>query len=155
MKDKQLPPFEFSRPLIVDRVKRKGSHEFVEADEKERLALAKRFSIPQIHALSGRLVVAPWRGGGVKISGTVDADITQVSIVSLEDFRKHESFAVQRYFLPAKEVDETVEDDADPIMNGEVDLGEIVAEALGLELDPYPRKEGEVFGTTPEKPGKN
>ena len=40
---------------------------------------------------------------------------------------------------------DAVEDDAEPIQNGEVDLGEVAAETLGLELDPYPRKDGEAF----------
>lgn len=155
MKNKAPNGPEFSRPLLVDRVPRKGSHEFVEADEKERAALAARFSIPQIHTLSGRLLVSPWRGGGVKISGTVDVDLTQVSVVSLEEFRTRASFTVLRYFLPSGKSDETVEDDADPLVDGKVDLGEVVAESVGLELDPYPRKDGEVFGATPENPQKN
>ena len=37
------------------------------------------------------------------------------------------------------------EDDADPIENGWIDLGEVVAETLALDLDPYPRKPGEAF----------
>ena len=155
MKGKPAPAPEFSRPLLIERVPRKGSHEHFQAEEGELLALAKRFAIPQIHSLSARLLVAPWRGGGVKISGTVDADVTQRSVVSLEEFRQRHSFDVQRYFLPPKEADENVEDDADPIVNGEVDLGEVVAETLGLELDPYPRKDGEVFAATPENPENN
>ena len=36
--------------------------------------------------------------------------------------------------------------------NGSVDLGEILAETMALELDPYPRREGEVFNDIEEEP---
>jgi len=42
-------------------------------------------------------------------------------------------------------VDNDQEDDADPIENGWIDLGEVVTETLALDLDPYPRKPGEAF----------
>ena len=31
-------------------------------------------------------------------------------------------------------------------------IGEIAAETLGLELDPYPRRPGETFATAPDQP---
>lgn len=136
---------EFSRPLSIERVPRKGSHEFVEADKEERERLAKRLSVPELHSFSARFFVVPWRGGGVKVTGTVEADVDQVSVVSVETFRQREKFEVIRFFIPEGTPNDALEGDADPITSGEVDLGEIAAETLGLELDPYPRKPGEVF----------
>jgi len=136
---------EFSRPLQVDRIPRKGSHEHFSAEPDECAKLAARFAIPALHKLSARLLCSPWRGGGLKVTGTIDADIEQLSIISLEPFASHAQFQVERYFLPANKIDENIEDDADPIANGYIDLGEIVAETLGIELDPYPRKPGETF----------
>jgi hypothetical protein len=142
----KAPEFEFSRPLIVDRVPRKGSHENVVAEANECEKLAKRFSIPALHKLGARLHCVPWRGGGLKVTGTVEADLELLSVVSLEHFAKHEKFELERYFLPDKKLVDETEVDADPIRDGIVDLGEIVAETLGLEIDPYPRKPGETFG---------
>jgi uncharacterized metal-binding protein YceD (DUF177 family) len=136
---------EFSRPLLVDRVPRKGSHEHITADEKECVALAKRFDVPQLFSFKARLLAMPWRGGGIHITGTVEADMERISVVSLEAFRRTEKFEVDRIFLPAKIIVDAVEDDAEPIQNGEVDLGETAAEAMGLELDPYPKKMGETY----------
>ena len=141
---------ELSRPLLVDRVPRKGSHEHIKADEAECAKLAKRFDIPALHKLSARLLCTPWRGGGIKVTGTVEADFEQRSVVSLELFASSSQFQLERFFLPANKLDENIEDDADPISNGVIDLGEIVAETLGLELDPYPRKPGESFSEEPE-----
>jgi uncharacterized metal-binding protein YceD (DUF177 family) len=136
---------EFSRPLPVDRVPPGGSVEKIEAEPQEREALAARLDVEAVHALSAVLKAMPWRGGGVKVKGTLVAELDRVSVVSLEAFRTHVEYPVERYFLPESSLPETGDDTADPIAGGEIDLGEIVAETLALELDPYPRKPGEVF----------
>ena len=144
--------YEFSRPLQVDRVPNLGSHERLAADEKECAALAKRFDLPRIHSLGGLLKVVPWRGGGLKITGTLNARVDQVSVISLETFTSDLEFAIERYFLSPRAGQPTAEEDVDIIENGSVDLGEILAESMALELDPYPRREGEVFADIEEHP---
>jgi len=138
--------FEFSRPLPVDRVPAGGSHEKLEAEPEECQALAARLGVPAVHRLSADLHVTPWRGGGLKVEGSLTADLDRVSVVSLEAFRSTVTYPVERYFLAgAPRGGEDEEAEADPIVNGEADLGEVVAETLALELDPYPRKPGETF----------
>ena len=146
---KNLPRPELSRPLIVERVSRKGSHEHVVAEAAELAALAQRFAIPALHSLDARFLAMAWRGGGLKVTGTIVVDMEQVSVVSLELIRKTETYQVLRYFLPPRLLVDAVEDDADPIENGEIDLGEIAAETLGLELDAYPRKPDEAYVEAP------
>jgi uncharacterized metal-binding protein YceD (DUF177 family) len=144
-----IPPrnikLEFSRPLLTDRVPRKGSHEVFAAEPAECAALAKRFDLPAINSLKAHLIALPWRGGGIKVTGTVEAELDQISVISLEKFASKQKFEVERYYLPPKILVDAVEDDADPIENGEIDLGELVSETLGLELEPYPRKPGETY----------
>jgi uncharacterized metal-binding protein YceD (DUF177 family) len=130
---------------MVDRVPRKGSHEVFAAEPSECVALAKRLEVPAIYSIKAHLVALPWRGGGLKVDGKVEVELQQVSIVSLEHFTSMLRFDVERYFLPPKILTNAVEDDADPIENGEIDLGELVAETIALELDPYPRKPGESY----------
>jgi uncharacterized metal-binding protein YceD (DUF177 family) len=139
------PSLEFSRVLPVDRVPAGGSIEKIEADAEECLAMARRLGVERFHHLAAELRASPWRGGGLKLAGSLTADLEQVSVVSLEPFRHSVNYPVERYFLPPG-VDAGDEDDADPIISGEVDMGEVVAETLALELDPYPRKPGEEFG---------
>ena len=143
---------EFSRPLLVDRVPALGCHERLAADEKECAALAKRLGIPKIHALGGLLQIVPWRGGGLKVTGTLKAKVDQLSVVSLEVFTADLAFEIERYCMSPRASNPAVEDDADIIENGIVDLGEILAETMALELDPYPRQEGEVFHDIAEHP---
>lgn len=145
--------YEFSRPLQVDRVPALGCHERLAADEKECAALAKRFDLPRIHSLGGLLKVEPWRGGGLKITGILNAKVDQVSVISLEIFTLDLEFPVERYFVsPRASSPDADEDDVDVVENGYVDLGEILAETIALELDPYPRKAGEVFNDIEEEP---
>ncbi|TIN13876.1 MAG: DUF177 domain-containing protein, partial [Mesorhizobium sp.] len=46
------------------------------------------------------LLVAPWKRNGVKVSGRVEADITQACIVTLEPIEAHIDEAVDALFLP-------------------------------------------------------
>jgi uncharacterized metal-binding protein YceD (DUF177 family) len=145
-KQSNEPQPEFHRPLEMARVPNLGSHEKLSADAKECALLAKRLMLPAIHKLSAHLKAKPWRGGGLKVTGELIVDLDQESVVSLESFRSVLTLPVERYFLnvpPSAELG--ADEDIDPIENGIVDLGEIVAETLALELDPYPRKPGEVF----------
>ncbi len=144
--------YEFSRPLQVDRVPAQGCHERLAADEKECAALAKRFSLPRMHSLGGLLKVVPWRGGGLKITGTLNARVDQVSVISLETFTSDLEFVIERFFLSPRAGQPAAGEDVDIIENGTVDLGEILAESLALELDPYPRQEDEVFDDIEEHP---
>jgi uncharacterized metal-binding protein YceD (DUF177 family) len=157
-----LPPApEFSRPLEVARVPRMGSHEKLLADARECAALAKRLLLPAVHSVSAHLQAKPWRGGGLKVWGEAVVDMTQESVVSLEAFRTTQTVQVERYYLNVKGAEEADSElEIDPIEQGIVDLGELVAESIALELDPYPRKPGEVFVSAeleelspdPEKP---
>jgi uncharacterized metal-binding protein YceD (DUF177 family) len=142
----RTPHIEFSRPLQVDRVPKLGSTEKLAADPEELKALAKRLKIPALHSLTAEIRATPWRGGGMKLEGHITADLEQVSVISLEPFREAVSVPLARYFLPPGAVaDNEQEDDADPIDNGWIDLGDVVTETLALDLDPYPRKPGEDF----------
>ena len=146
MKLVNQPTLELSRPLEVARVARLGSHEKIIADAQECSALAARFEVPKIHALSAELKAKSWRGGGMKISGQAFIDLDQISVVSLETFRSQVSIPVERYFLNIPKGEENdSEHDIDPIENGVIDLGEVIAETIALELDPYPRMKGEAF----------
>jgi hypothetical protein len=145
MKSTANPDLEFSRTLIVARVPRKGSHEVFDAEPKECEALAKRFRLPKLYSINVHLLAMPWRGGGLKVTGDIVVDLDQVSVISLETFRSQPRIKVERYFLPEKLVIDASEDDVDPIENGEIDLGELVAEAVALDLEPYPRKPGEAY----------
>ena len=144
------PPFEFSRPLDVTRVPPQGSTERISAEPAECAALAARFGLPAIHNLAAELKVSRWRGEGLKIDGRFSADLDQICVVSLETFRSTLGDTFESYFLPAgrkagKDEAAIEEGDAEPFENGVIDMGEAVAEAMAVALDPYPKKPGVSF----------
>jgi uncharacterized metal-binding protein YceD (DUF177 family) len=148
-----MPP-EFSRPLAVERIAATGTELTIEANADERAALAERFGIPAIHALTARFVATPWRRGGIQVRGDIAAEVEQISVVSLEPFTSEVGEPVVRYFqaetAPGHSPEvlslESLEDEEpEVIAGGSIDLGEIAAESLALALDPYPRRPGEVF----------
>jgi uncharacterized metal-binding protein YceD (DUF177 family) len=121
----------------------------VEATEEERAALAGDFDLPVIHALSGRfrLTGSP---ALVRVTGRVEASITQTCVVTLEPFdsRIEEDVEVDFAVPGAASRPSDPEggaDAPDEIVDGRIDLGALTAEFLALGLDPYPRKPGVAF----------
>jgi uncharacterized metal-binding protein YceD (DUF177 family) len=142
-------PREFTRPIEIDRIPRTGSHEHFAADELECKWIAEILKVPAVHALKVKFHATPWRGGGLKVTGSVTVELTQTSVISLEDFDSTVTYDTERYF--AKNLpEEDPEADIDVLSGRTIDLAAIAIETVGLELDPYPRKPGEVFATSEE-----
>lgn len=139
---------EFSRCIAVDAVRPGGSHVDFEATAEERRALASRFGILGVESLRGGANLHPAAGGRIRAKVTFAADVLQSCVATLEPVSQHieEQFDVE--FAPsqdgAPETGEVVvgvedEDPPEPIANGQVEFGEVVAQYLALALDPYPR----------------
>lgn len=144
-----LPP-EFPRPLDVTRVPAQGCIEKIAAEPQELESLAVRFGLPALYSLVAELKVSRWRGEGLKIKGRFTADLDQICVVSLDTFRSTLADEFESYFLPARTVAgadgiSIEEGDAEPFADGIIDMGEAVAEAVALALDPYPKKPGVAF----------
>lgn len=60
---------EFSRLLPVDRVPEAGLEEQIEADDKERAALARRFDLPEIRKFAGDFHIRPLQRGQSRSRG--------------------------------------------------------------------------------------
>lgn len=118
----------------------------VEASDTERSALARRFSVTAIHRLTATVEFGE-KDEAVLANGTLSARIEQPCAVTREDitYDISESFALR--FVPAgtmadyeeDEEFELTEEDLDEIeYEGETfDLGEAIAQELGLAIDPY------------------
>jgi uncharacterized metal-binding protein YceD (DUF177 family) len=141
------PQPEFHRPLEVEHIPQGGCTEYLMADESELAALATRLKLPRMHSLRARLNVERLRAGGATVNGELTAEVEQTCVVTLDDFRSIVALPVERVFLPQREIpdDDSEEADADPVIEGKIDLGELVTETLSLGLDPYPRKPGAQF----------
>jgi hypothetical protein len=169
----------FPRPLPVEGVPPEGLDVTISATEAERQAIAAENGLEGLAKLEGSLHVAPWRKGGLAVSGEMRARITQICVVTLDPFDSEIVEPIDVKFAPVAAhpgvgtfdrlavsasrprrrrampeeppamVDEFDGEDApDPIVDGRIDLGALVAEFLALALDPHPRKPGVAFAET-------
>lgn len=116
----------------------------LEASEAERAALAARFALVAVKALSGELTL---RGEGAEViaEGRLRAQIVQSCAVSGEDLAVRIDEPVALRFVPAIEpVGEEEEIEFDPAGYDEIefdgtrlDLGEALAQGLALAVDPF------------------
>lgn len=163
----QITP-EFSHPFRVDKIKPGGSHEKGQANADERAKLAERLGINAVEDLKFACDLKPWKKGGAAVDCKIMAKISQTCVVSLDEFESELELSVSRYFThrPASSGSEEVldlealdDDIPDQIVDGEIDLGELVSEELALSLDLHPRKPGAVFAdhmeSTPAPQGKS
>lgn len=119
------------------------------APEAVRAALAHRFGLQAIDRLEGALAVVR-AGEGARASGRLVADVVQSCVVSGEPVPAHVDEALElRFELPEADGAEIeLEPDAldvMPVENDTIDLGEALAQALAVALEPYPRAAPEVL----------
>ncbi len=141
----------WSQPLALDRIDARGDEFRLTADAETRSLLAARFDLVAIDALSAILSVRRRRQGAlIAVAGNLTAQVQQTCVVTLEPFAASVAEAIDLSFAPAaavaaQEIDVSGLDDPEPLESDALDLGEIVAQALSLALDPYPRAPGIAF----------
>ena len=146
---------EFSRIVSVSRIPPSGLEQDIEAKPAERAALAKRFDLIDMPLLKAQLTVTPGAGQSITVSGQIESDIVQNCVITLEPIKTHFDLRLNITLLPAEihakgagspdpgDLDEEV----DMYEDGKIDLGETVAQHLGISIDPYPRKPDAAFGS--------
>lgn len=141
---------ELSRRFAVAHIPDDGTAFRFEANAEERAALALRFDLIALPALKVEGRVAAFdHGRRARAEGTVRARVVQTCVVTLEPVpatiedsfvRTYASAPTRPTGAPQETVlDLDAEDPPEPLVGGMVDIGEAVAETLGLALDPYPR----------------
>lgn len=145
---------ELSRPLQVDKISMGGVEEHIVASPLEREALAKRFGLIELKSLEAHINVDHAQGHMLSVTGRVLADVVQECVVTLEPVPASVKEPIDVLFAPPHLIEREPEgpladvgeaDFPEPIENGVIDLGELVAQHLAMGLNPYPRKEGARF----------
>jgi hypothetical protein len=149
----------WKRPVSVLRLSKEEPFAF-EADEAERAALAEALDLAGLDSLSAEGTMRPWRGEGVRITGTVRAALRQNCVVSLEPVatRVEEAFDVRLHPDVVESADVDVDPEApDPperLGSEVVDVGAIALEHFVLGIEPYPRAPGVAFEPPHEEDGE-
>lgn len=137
---------EFSRPVRVDTIGNEPREVEIEANAVERAALARRFGIDSLDALSAEASLM-LQAGDVHATGTLSAKLVQLCAatnVELPAMLDVPFSIIFRTDLPNDVPDaglELSEEELDVVFydGGAIDLGEAVAETLALAIDPYAR----------------
>ena len=136
------------RLIAADEVGPQGLTIAFEAHAEERAALARRLDLLSLEALTAQLRFeeADEAKGGIRVTGTIRAELVQSCVVTLEPVPRTLSESISVFYapLPAEPPVHEVEvlavgDEAEPLPEDGFDVGELVAQHLALLLDPYPR----------------
>jgi hypothetical protein len=150
---------KFMRMLAVETVPDTGLDIRLCANETECAALADAYGLVAVQKFEAGFHVRKQGPKRYEVSGVLHALVTQTCAVSLEPFETLMTTPVDVDFAPSRQplgepasrkmpagALASQQDLADPIINGQVDLGALAAEFLALNLDLYPRKPGVTFG---------
>ncbi|MBP7253608.1 MAG: DUF177 domain-containing protein [Alphaproteobacteria bacterium] len=144
---------EFSRIVEVEKIAPRGGHSMsITAEPAERVAVAKRLGLLELDSLIANLTVERAADGvSFTADGTFDADVVQECVVSLTPLSAKLHDIVAGHFVPPQrlsmtgepeEIENPLAEIPEPIIDGTIDLGELVVQHLALALDPYPRQPG-------------
>jgi uncharacterized metal-binding protein YceD (DUF177 family) len=160
-----------SHRVSVVRLPQAGMPVTLKADDKELKRLAKAFDLIDVTGFTAEMLVKKWRKDGVKVTGTVKADIVQSCVVTLEPINATVTNEIEAVFVPENSklsrpqisgegeiiIDYDGPDLPETFSGDTIDVGALAEEMFGLAIDPYPRKEGADFefedrgGTVEEK----
>lgn len=145
---------EFSHPVHVDGLAHGETLLDLSARPAECAALAKRYGVDAVRYLTASVTLQPLPGDDVRLSARFESGLTQQCVVTLELTETTVSGEFSRVFSAHPideadgheiEFDAEAPDPADTIIDGVIDVGEVLAEQVALEIDPFPRAEGAAF----------
>ena len=161
--DVALPEQEWSHNFSVEDVDTKPVKTTISAPEDSFSGLCNRLNLCSIETLSADLVLTRNSVNKViHIEGRINAEVHQQCVVSAEPVAEQVSDTFEAWFAePSNAVSFTkvkrerdavkdkneqpiIEeaDDPEEVVDGKIDLGELVTQHLSLSLNPYPRAEG-------------
>lgn len=140
----------FSRKIEAATVSSRSSERQIDASVAECKALADVLELQAIDRLVATLRLRRLASGLIEVLGEIESDVVQTCVVTLEPvpakirerLRLTLGDAEPAPMLGEIDIEFDASDPPEPIVDGVIDLGALVAEQLSLALEPYPRKEG-------------
>ncbi len=130
-----------NKMLFLGEIGVNGWQDSFVATPAECAKIAGRFDIPQVKSLSAK-VSADWDGDLIRVTGRIQADMRRQCVISLEMFEEKMEEDFEALFAEEVHVSKNGEmiDDVEPVTRGRLDIFAIVAEQVGLLLNPFPKK---------------
>lgn len=143
-----------SHLVNVTRMPSKGLNIKLEPDDGVCAELATQCDVLSISEFSAQLNVKSWHKDGVRVSGQLNATLTQSCIITLEPVPAQIDAQIDAVFVPstsklakpkinAETRELIVEAEGDDVPElfelPNLDVGAVAAEFFALELNPYPK----------------
>ena len=126
-----------------------------QASPEECAALSADLGLLACQDVSAAYTIRAIGGGRYRLTGTVEAHVTQSCVVTLEPLKSHVKLPIDVTFSPDTSAAPPALEDGDievstlpevePIENSALDTGRVVFEALATGIDPYPKKADAAF----------
>lgn len=156
---------EWSVLFNPQTIKDSGSHLKIRAQDRELKDLARRFGLQDLSKLEADLTLKHEQGGRViHVTGDLRAAFTQDCVVSGDPVLTEIDESLNGWFADPAQIislhkarrEKAIkdgnelpileeEDDPEPFVDGQIDLGELVAQSLSLSIPTYPRAQGAAF----------
>ena len=144
---------KFSYPIKIDELNQNKYKFVLWADEFELEDIASVLQVEKAKAFKAEIFLKyDQRLHSLKVWGSVLAKLELKSVISLENFDKdfdvsfELNFDTKATYKDIRDMDYGINDDIpDIIENGQINLADIAIEQIALNIDDYPRAEGEIF----------
>jgi uncharacterized metal-binding protein YceD (DUF177 family) len=151
---------ELSRPIAVTEIQGDCLLRKVVANKEECTKLAQRFDLIELKSFCAEVKLTCLNSQSIiLVEGTLNAKIVQQCVVTLEPVVSDIScklnckYSESQKLINAESVDfdAMAEDPPELIVDGQFDIGSLLTEYLGVELDPFPRSLEANINTTLDK----
>ncbi len=140
---------ELSIIIKLDQIKSKKLSKKIRASEEQCRNLAERFDLIELENFRANIDILR-SGSSVLVAGSFKAGVIQRCVITLGPVFNHlkgkfscnYSEVATQNNCDIVDFDLASDDPPEPIIDGEIDVGIVLAEHFGLELDPFPRSPG-------------
>ena len=157
-----LPDPEWSVLVDAQTVTANPQKMRISAAEDVRKLLCERLDLATISSLSADVTLHREKGNVIHVNGLMKANVTQNCVVTMDpvqtqieqtfegwyaDQDRIVMLAKARHERLGRLTDSEIpileeKEDPEPLVNGMIDIGELVVQSLSLELDSFPRRRG-------------
>ena len=143
----------FSYPIKIEDLKQSDYKYELKADAEELEDITQVLQVEKVHEFEAEIFLKlSNRTNNLRVWGWVNAKIELKSVITLNNFIKDYevpfelNFDTRATYNDIKELECNIEDEVpDIIENGCINLADIAIEQVALNLEDYPRAEGEIF----------
>ena len=144
---------KFSYPIKIDELKQNEYAFVLQAAADELVDICTVLQVEKVHYFKAEMKLRyNQREHILKVWGNVAAELELKSVISLENFLQKYDIPFELFFDTKATYRDICEigsdinvDVPDIAENGEINLADIAMEQVALQIDDYPRAEGEVF----------